>query len=120
VDIAGPVPADAIAGEIAGADLVVIPFRSGPLVRATDALKVYEALAAGRRVLVTDMPQAERFAPAVRGARGVEAWVRALDEVADGRWTVDHASTRERIAREEDWASRFGAARTALDAAMEA
>lgn len=116
VEIAGPVPAHRIPEELAGAHLTIIPFRKGPLIRATDALKVYEALAARRPVLVTEMPQAMRFSPAVRQAPELEDWLTALDELADGRWAPDLEAVRLRVAGEEDWSRRF----EAMDAALEA
>lgn len=117
VELPGPVPASAVRDELAAADLTIVPFRSGPLIRATDALKVYEAIAAGRRVLVTDMPQALRFAPAVRGAQGVQEWVAAIREARSGTWDPDVAAVRRRVAAEEDWSSRFAAITDALEPA---
>lgn len=107
VSIPGPVAASAVPAEIAAAQLCMIPFRPGPLTEATDPLKLYEALIAGRPVLATALHQGERFAPAVRLEPDAQGWLRALSDLESGAWSYDAAALRERIAREEDWRERF-------------
>lgn len=116
VTIPGPVAAERVPEEIAAAQLCMIPFRPGPLTEATDPLKLYEALIAGRPVLATALHQGERFAPAVRLERDAEGWLRALEELDSGAWSYDAAALRERIAREEDWRARFAAMEEAFSA----
>ena len=107
VSIPGPVPADDVPREIAAAQLCMIPFRPGPLTEATDPLKLYEALVAGRPVLGTELHQGERFAPAVRLEREAAGWLQALADLESGAWSFDAAELRERVSREEDWNERF-------------
>jgi glycosyltransferase involved in cell wall biosynthesis len=107
VSIPGPVAADRVPEEIAAAQLCMIPFRPGPLTEATDPLKLYEALIAGRPVLGTALHQGERFAPAVRLETDAEGWLQALADLDSGAWSFDTDALRERIAREEDWQARF-------------
>lgn len=115
VSIPGPVAADAVPAEIAAAQLCMIPFRPGPLTEATDPLKLYEALIAGRPVLGTALHQGERFAPAVRLEQTAAGWLQALDDLESGAWSFDAAALRERIAREEDWRERFARMERALN-----
>jgi glycosyltransferase involved in cell wall biosynthesis len=107
VSIPGPVAASEVPTEIAAAQLCMIPFRPGPLTEATDPLKLYEALIAGRPVLATALHQGERFAPAVRLEPDARGWLRALGDLESGAWSYDAGALRERIAREEDWRERF-------------
>jgi len=107
VSIPGPVAAADVPAEIAAAQLCMIPFRPGPLTEATDPLKLYEALIAGRPVLATALHQGERFAPAVRLEQTLAGWLQALADLDSGAWSVDTAALRERVAREEDWRERF-------------
>jgi glycosyltransferase involved in cell wall biosynthesis len=107
VSIPGPVAAEEVPREIAAAQLCMIPFRPGPLTEATDPLKLYEALIAGRPVLGTALHQGERFAPAVRLERTAAGWLQALADLDSGAWSFDATALRERIAREEDWRERF-------------
>jgi glycosyltransferase involved in cell wall biosynthesis len=115
VAIPGPVAADEVPGEIAAAQLCMIPFRPGPLTEATDPLKLYEALIVGRPVLATALHQGERFAPAVRLERDAAGWLQALADLESGAWSFDAAALRERVAREEDWTERFGRMERVLD-----
>lgn len=114
VAIPGPVAADEVPREIAAAQLCMIPFRPGPLTEATDPLKLYEALVAGRPVLGTALHQGERFAPAVRLERDAAGWLQALADLESGEWSFDAAELRERVAREEDWSERFARMERAL------
>jgi glycosyltransferase involved in cell wall biosynthesis len=107
VSIPGPVAADEVPREIAAAQLCIIPFRPGPLTEATDPLKLYEALIAGRPVLATALHQGERFAPAVRLERTAAGWLQALADLESGAWAFDADALRERIARDEAWQERF-------------
>jgi glycosyltransferase involved in cell wall biosynthesis len=116
VSIPGPVAADEVPHEIAAAQLCIIPFRPGRLTEATDPLKLYEALIAGRPVLATALHQGERFAPAVRLERSAEGWLRALEDLDSGAWAFDAEALAARVAREEDWRERFGRMERVLDA----
>lgn len=116
VQIPGPVAAEEVPWEIEAAQLCIIPFRPGPLTEATDPLKLYEALIAGRPVLATALHQGERFAPAVRLERTAAGWLQALDDLDSGAWSFDAGELRERISREEDWRERFARMERALEA----
>jgi glycosyltransferase involved in cell wall biosynthesis len=107
VSIPGPVAAADVPKEIAAAQLCMIPFRPGPLTEATDPLKLYEALIAGRPVLSTSLHQGERFAPAVRLEADATGWLSALADLESGAWSFDGAALRKRVASEEDWRERF-------------
>jgi glycosyltransferase involved in cell wall biosynthesis len=116
VSIPGPVAAERVPQEIAGAQLCMIPFRPGPLTEATDPLKLYEALIAGRPVLATALHQGERFAPAVRLESTAEGWIGALADLESGAWSFDGEALRKRVADEEDWRERFASMDRALSA----
>jgi glycosyltransferase involved in cell wall biosynthesis len=107
VSIPGPVAAEDVPKELAAAQLSMIPFRPGPLTEATDPLKLYESLIAGRPVLATALHQGERFAPAVRLETTAQGWLQALADLDSGAWSFDAVALSERIAQEEDWRERF-------------
>jgi glycosyltransferase involved in cell wall biosynthesis len=118
VDLHGAIPAHRVPDELARADLCVVPFRDGPLIRSTDPLKVYEALAAGRPVLATNLPQASRFSPAVRIETTAAGWLHAIDQLEKGEWTFDAEGVRARVREQEDWQQRLEAMGHALAAAV--
>jgi glycosyltransferase involved in cell wall biosynthesis len=115
VSLPGPLPASEMPAEIAAAQLCMIPFRAGPLIEATDPLKLYEALICGRPVLATGLPQAERFRPAVRLETTAAGWLDALVDLEDGSWTFDAAALREQVERDDDWRERFARMDRALN-----
>ncbi len=116
MSVPGPVAAEDVPKEIAAAQLCMIPFRPGPLTEATDPLKLYEALIAGRPVLATALHQGERFAPAVRLEATAAGWLEAIADLESGAWSFDVDALRSRVAREEDWRERFARMDRVLDA----
>ena len=115
VSLPGPLPASEMPAEIAAAQLCMIPFRTGPLIDATDPLKLYEALICGRPVLATELPQAERFRPAVRLESTAAGWLNALADLESGSWSFDAAALREQVERDDDWRERFARMDRALE-----
>jgi GT2 family glycosyltransferase len=87
-------------------DVEVIPFRLSALTHATDPVKLYEALAAGRGVVATPMhalaPLAER--DLVRFARTPEEFVRQIASAAAAG--ADEIARRRAFARENTWDTR--------------
>jgi GT2 family glycosyltransferase/glycosyltransferase involved in cell wall biosynthesis len=87
-------------------DVEMIPFRLGPLTHATDPVKLYEALAAGRGVAATRMaalaPLAERGL--VRLAESAAELVAALEQEASAG--PEEVSRRRAFARQNTWAAR--------------
>ncbi len=89
-------------------DVEVIPFRLSELTHATDPVKLYEALAAGRGVVATPMralaPLAER--DLVRFAANPEDFVREIASAAAAG--ADEIARRRAFARENTWDARAG------------
>jgi GT2 family glycosyltransferase len=87
-------------------DVEIIPFRLSALTHATDPVKLYEALAAGRGVVATPMqalkPLAER--DLVRFAETPEELVRQVASAAAA--APAEVARRRAFARENTWAAR--------------
>jgi glycosyltransferase involved in cell wall biosynthesis len=91
-------------------DVCIIPFRRVPLTEATNPVKVYEMLAAGKPVVSVPIPEVAAIAPLVRLASGVEEFEREI-VAAFG----DHdADARRAFAREQTWEKRWEALRSSL------
>ncbi len=87
-------------------DVEMIPFRLSPLTHATDPVKLYEALAAGRGVVATPMRALASLAELdlVRLAATPEELIRQLaSAAAAGRSEIER---RRAFARENTWDSR--------------
>ena len=107
VALVGPIAASDVPRELDQCDLCVVPFRRGSLIEATDPLKVYEALAAGRPVLATPMPMLERFLPFVRLEADALGWLSAIRNLESGSWCFDSADARTRVMEIGEWRARF-------------
>jgi GT2 family glycosyltransferase len=87
-------------------DVEVIPFRLSELTHATDPVKLYEALAAGRGVVATPMRALEPLAgrDLVRFARTPEEFVRQIASAAAAGG--EEIARRRAFARENTWDAR--------------
>ena len=84
-------------------DVCIIPFKRNPLTEATNPVKVYEMLAAGKPVVSVPIPEVAALAPLVRLAEGAEDFERAIIEA----FADDDVDARRAFAREQTWEKRF-------------
>lgn len=100
-----------------GFDVCLLPFRVIPLTLATNPVKVYEYLSAGKPVVSVDLPEMAQFEGLVRLASDHDrflAQVRsALDEQLSGDSTMER--DRKEFAARQTWLHRAAS----LDEAME-
>jgi glycosyltransferase involved in cell wall biosynthesis len=115
ITVPGPIPSSEVPQELAKADVAIIPFRQGALTKATDPLKLYEALVMELPVLGTELEQAARFGDAVRLETSSDRWVCALNELKSGKWNYDRQAVRRAVIENEDWSVRFRQMKDALD-----
>jgi GT2 family glycosyltransferase/glycosyltransferase involved in cell wall biosynthesis len=108
VEMIGEIPYSELPKYIEKMDVCLIPFRIDDLTRATNPVKAYEGLAAGRPVVATPMPEVESadFENAVfvaeRGPAFLDAVERALAVARD----PERVEKRRAIARRHSWAAR--------------
>lgn len=90
-------------------DVCLIPFRVNELTLATNPVKVYEYLSAGKAVVASDLPELRQFGDLVYRASGAEAFAdsvqRALDE-ADQPEAEGLRAQRMAFARQQTWQHR--------------
>ncbi|GIX34501.1 MAG: hypothetical protein KatS3mg126_0280 [Lysobacteraceae bacterium] len=110
----GEVPYSEAADHVARFDVCIIPFQLTTLTQATNPVKVYEYLAAGRPVVATPLPELRACLPLVRLAAGPEDFVSALREAAAERNDTALVEQRMRWASGHDWAARASSLRSAL------
>ena len=94
-------------------DVCIIPFVRNALTEATNPVKVYEMLAAGKPVVSVAIPEVTALAPLVRVAAGVGEFEREI-EAALREDTDEQVAARRAFAREQTWAHRYAALRAAL------
>jgi glycosyltransferase involved in cell wall biosynthesis len=105
----GAVSPDALPWVLSKIDIGIIPFKINDLIRATNPIKLYEYLAAGKPVVATPMPEVMRYEAkaVVATAAEPEAFAALLRQMA--AFPADPAARAERlkIADENSWESRF-------------
>lgn len=117
-EMPGTLPQAQVAGELARASVVAVPFlRTAMTERHTSPLKAFEAMAAGRPLVVSDLPSSREFLRDGRDALLVPPGDAAALAAALRRVLSD-AALAERLARAAwdeapaySWAARAGALR---------
>jgi GT2 family glycosyltransferase/glycosyltransferase involved in cell wall biosynthesis len=105
IEFTGEVPYDRLPHYLHAFDVALLPFQVIPLTLATNPVKVYEYLSAGKPVVAVDLPEMRQFGDLVRRAPGRDAFLAA---VGDALREDDPALVQRRIAfaREQTWLHR--------------
>ena len=103
---------------LASFDVCLIPFRVNQLTLATNPVKIYEYLSAGKPVVCVDLPELKQFEDLVYRAQGVEDFMTqvrsALNESQrPGAW--DLCQRRMDFVRQQTWEQRGQALRKAAE-----
>lgn len=115
VEFIGEVPYADLPRWLHGFDVCLMPFKVLPLTLATNPVKVYEYLAAGKPVVAVDLPEMAQFTGLVRTAATAEGFVAAVAEALASADDREAAESRRAFAATQTWAHRA----EALDAAIE-
>lgn len=111
----GEVPYTDLPGYLHGFDVCMIPFQVNELTLATNPVKVYEYLSAGKPVVSIDLPELALMKDVIETAATAESFVaglrKALTDNAPAR-----VEARRAFARENTWARRGEVLEAALDA----
>jgi GT2 family glycosyltransferase/glycosyltransferase involved in cell wall biosynthesis len=106
VRMVGEVPYADLPYWLHGFDVCMLPFKVIPLTLATNPVKVYEYLAAGKPVVSVDLPEMAQFGDCVRIATGGDAFAAAVAEALAGAGDQDAAERRQAFAAGETWGHR--------------
>ena len=87
-------------------DVCLLPFKVIPLTLATNPVKVYEYLSAGKAVVSVDLPEMQQFGGLVRVAKNTEGFLSAVADVLDASDALDAVQKRQEFAREQTWTHR--------------
>ncbi|KFL35746.1 glycosyltransferase [Arenimonas donghaensis] len=105
VRLTGEVPYADLPYWLHGFDVCLLPFKVIPLTLATNPVKVYEYLAAGKPVVSVDLPEMAQFDGLVRVAGDPAAFVAAVGAaLADG--PGEGAAARQAFAASQTWEHR--------------
>lgn len=95
-------------------DVCVIPFKLTDLIKATNPVKVYEYLAAGKPVVSVELPELEVMREFIYLAKNKDDWNEKLAMAMRQRNDRDLIVRRTEWAQEHSWASRSEELETAI------
>ena len=87
-------------------DVCLLPFQVIPLTLATNPVKVYEYLSAGKPVVSVDLPEIKQFENLVHAAPTTEAFIDAINEELNATDSADRILARQQFAKNQTWAHR--------------
>ena len=108
VHVFEPVQYNLLAGYLAYFDICLIPFKITPLTLATNPVKFYEYLSAGKPVVSTRLPELEDYSGICALAETKEQFLDAVDAaIREGQSAdVQRRKQREDAAHENSWDAR--------------
>ena len=106
VEFTGEVSYASLPHYLYGFDVCLLPFQVIPLTLATNPVKVYEYLSAGKDVVSIDLPELRQFGDLVRTGADHDAFLAALDCTLLAPGDAELVARRRRFAAEQTWAHR--------------
>jgi glycosyltransferase involved in cell wall biosynthesis len=89
-----------------GFDVCILPFKVIPLTLATNPVKVYEYLSAGKPVVAVDLPEMAQFGDLVTLAGDATAFLRGIAGCLDEPRDCGQAARRRAFAKNQTWTQR--------------
>lgn len=114
VRMEGEVAYDQLPYWLHGFDVCLLPFQVIPLTLATNPVKVYEYLSAGKPVVSVDLPEMQQFEGLVAVASNVEDFVAATGRLLSAVDSAQAAAERQTFAACQTWAHRAADLEVAL------
>lgn len=89
-----------------GIDVCLLPFKVLPLTLATNPVKIYEYLSAGKPVVAVDLPEMSQFGDLIRTAATHEAFMDAVADALDTAEDISQPVKRQAFAAQQTWDHR--------------
>ena len=106
VEFTGEVPYADLPQWLYGFDVCLLPFRVTPLTQATNPVKVYEYLSAGKPVVSVDLPELRQFDGQVGVAGTPAEFIAAVSAFLNHPGDAGAIEARQRFAAEQTWDHR--------------
>ena len=87
-------------------DVCLLPFKVIPLTLATNPVKVYEYLSAGKPVVSVDLPEIKQFENLVQSAATPEAFILAVRSILAVPANSEEVEQRQHFAQNQTWVHR--------------
>jgi len=90
------------------ADIFLLPFKTSPLTKSVNPVKLYEYLSVGKPVVSTSIPEISRLKDQrlILTARTLDSFIRRLSEAVSNMETNDVAQARIEFSRRNSWDAR--------------
>ena len=102
----GEVPYDRLPFYLEGFDVCLLPFKVIPLTLATNPVKVYEYLSAGKEVVSIELPEIRQFGDLVRTGNDHDSFILAVNDALSAKLDAEEIARRRRFAATQTWAHR--------------
>lgn len=89
-----------------GFDVCILPFKVIPLTLATNPVKAYEYMSAGKPVVSVDLPEMRQFGSLVSVAGDRDGFIAAVAQALDHQPDAAEVAARQAYARSQTWAHR--------------
>jgi glycosyltransferase involved in cell wall biosynthesis len=105
IHLLGEQPYELIPGYLQHFDVCIIPFKKTPLTDATNPVKLFEYLSAGKSIVAADLEELRHYPDQVRLASSDDEWLSALDRALKD-YPPKTVEARYRFARRNTWDER--------------
>jgi GT2 family glycosyltransferase/glycosyltransferase involved in cell wall biosynthesis len=102
-----------------GFDICLLPFCVNPLTLATNPVKVYEYLSAGKPVVTVELPEMVQFNGLVSIANGPDRFSASVTDLLQSEPDSQMQMRRKRFAEEQSWTHRADSLEQALEGIRE-
>jgi GT2 family glycosyltransferase/glycosyltransferase involved in cell wall biosynthesis len=106
VHLLGEKPYSEIPGFLSHFDVCIIPFKQIPLTQATNPVKLYEYLSAGKPVVATRLNELLNYEAYIKLAETTQEWEAAIEECLAEEKTPELLQTRIEFAKANTWNQR--------------
>jgi GT2 family glycosyltransferase len=106
VTFTGEMPYNDLPKYLHAFDVCLLPFQVIPLTLATNPVKVYEYLSAGKPVVSVDLPEIKQFENLVHAAPTTDAFISAINEELNAVNSTERIQARQQFARNQTWGHR--------------
>jgi GT2 family glycosyltransferase/glycosyltransferase involved in cell wall biosynthesis len=106
VMLTGEIPYSELPQYLYGMDVCLLPFKVVPLTLATNPVKIYEYLSAGKPVVATDLPEMAQFGNLVQTATGRHEFIAKIRESLEVSDNHGEVVVRRAFAAENTWQCR--------------
>jgi len=106
IKFVGEIPYNQLPYYLHGFDVCLLPFKINTLTLATNPVKIYEYLSAGKPVVTVPLPEMKQLGELVKVVDDTEAFLSAISNILDNPEEQTEISNRQKFAEKQTWSHR--------------